>query len=107
MQPSEPRDHHIALYDAAALAATHRQTAQARGGHGILGGRFDRAIIDEILAQPGCTGLRYYYGTTPDGLPALVLVGVNAENEDLWRGTIAEEAWPCPPICSTANPLNG
>lgn len=107
MQPSEPRDHHISLYDAAALAATHRQAAQARGGHGILGGRFDRAIIDEILAQPGCVGLRYYHGTDPSGKPALVLVGVTADNEDLWQGVLAQEAWPCPPFCASDNPLNG
>ena len=52
-------------------------------------------------------GLRYYYGTDPRGQPALILVGVTADNEDLWQGVLAEEAWPCPPFCATDNPLNG
>ena len=67
---------------------------------GIHGGLMDREVIDRILAQPGCTGIRYYNAMHPQGHDTIVLVGVDADGQDLWDGTIAEEALPCPPHCA-------
>jgi len=67
---------------------------------GIRGGYMDREVLDRILAQPGCTGVRYYHARHPQGHDTIVLVGVTADGRDLWDGTIAEEALPCPPDCS-------
>lgn len=72
-----------------------------RGGRkgGIHGGYMDREVFDKILAQPECSGIRYYNARHPEGRDTIVLVGVDSEGRDLWNGTIAEEAAPCPPIC--------
>ncbi len=67
---------------------------------GVHGGYMDREVIDRILAQPGCTGIRYYNAAHPLGYDTIVLVGVDADGRDLWDGTIAEESEPCPPSCS-------
>lgn len=67
---------------------------------GIHGGYMDRAVLDRILAQPGVKGVRYYHAAHPLGYDTIVLVGVTEDGRDLWDGTIAEEALPCPPECS-------
>lgn len=106
MQLTGKEDHHISLDAAAAMTAAYRISAEARAGRAVLGGVFGRGIIDEILAQPDCVGLRYYHGVDKSSSPVLVLVGVTAENNDIWQGTIAEVAFPCPPSCPMPNPLN-
>ena len=100
------RDHHVTLQHAAGLTGTYRSSPAGRAQGAITGGLFKREIIDAILAQPGCDGLRYYHGVDAVGAPVIVLVGVTNGNEDLWQGIIGEEAYPCPPVCAMPNPLN-
>ena len=69
-----PKSHRITLADAVAHAKRFRE-----GGATQLGGLFLRKDIDDLLAQKGCAGLRFYHGRTADGGPALVLVGVDAD----------------------------
>lgn len=40
-----------------------------------------RNIIDQILAQPGCVGIRFYNGLNESGEQNLVYVGVDKNNE--------------------------
>jgi len=66
-----------------------------------------RDILEQILAQPECMGIRIYYGT--DGTtPKLVLVGADRdENDQIGDGFIvADELCPCPSQCSQPNVLN-
>jgi hypothetical protein len=107
MELSGREEHHISLKAAAALTAAHRNGPEGKAAGAVIGGCFGRGIVDEILAQPGCVGIRYYYGRNAAGAPVLVLVGVTADNQDMVNGTIAEEGYPCPPFCRDANPLNG
>lgn len=67
---------------------------------GVHGGYMDRDVLDKMLAQPGCAGVRYYHARHPQGYDTIVLVGVDADGRDQWTGTIAEELLPCPPACS-------
>lgn len=78
---------------------------------------FNRAAIDQLLAQPGCTGLRIYYGLDDALLLHAVLVGVDAENNDLLTPValtagegdgpvIIDNSIRCPPICPSGSPLN-
>jgi len=101
--PREPRDHHIPLQAAAALTRRFRQGA-AKGS--VVAQLIGRKALEELLAQPGCEGLRIYYGQEQGGAPVLVMVGVDAADTDLTSGTILEQLYPCPPWCGSSNPLN-
>ena len=95
----DPKSHRISLEDAAA------QTRRGRGGS-QKGGLFLRAELDQLLAQPGCAGLRFYYGRKADGQDTVILVGVDEKGDDMEQGVLMEEHFLCPPWCGSANSLN-
>ena len=66
-----------------------------------------RKILEQLLAQPDCMGIRIYYGLN-GSIPSLVLVGANREeNDQLGDGFIvADELSSCPPCCAQPNALN-
>jgi hypothetical protein len=97
------RDQRISLADAADLARRFRQDA---GPGAEKGGFFFRKLLDEILAQPGCSGVRFYHGKDAKGAPALVIVGVDADGNDITGGTLMDLHYPCPPVCGGGNALN-
>jgi hypothetical protein len=52
------------------------------------GYQIGRNIIDQILAQPGCVGMQFYYGLNEDGRKTLVYVGMDADGKDLVKRTV-------------------
>ena len=97
-----PRNHRIALADAAAHTKRHRDAKL----HDIKAGAFHKDQVLELLNQPGCVALRIYHGRDKAGSPTLVLAGIDKADNDLTAGFLLEEQFPCPPFCGTANPLN-
>ncbi len=97
-----PRDHRISLESAAALTRRHRDSKATE----LKAGAFPKEQVLELLNQSGCVGLRIYHGREETGNPTQVLVGIDGANNDLIDGTILEFNFPCPPFCSTPNPLN-
>lgn len=68
---------------------------------------FGKEILHTILNQPGCEGIRFYYGN--DGtVPQLLAVGANsAENDQLGDSfVVADESVKGPPCSGQANVLN-
>jgi hypothetical protein len=65
----------------------------------IEAGAFQRAIIDKILAQRNCDGIRIYYAQKDDSSSAFVLVGIDTSGAELIKGTYADNSLPCPPFC--------
>jgi hypothetical protein len=96
------RDHTISLQDAAALTKRYRETST----DGFQAGAFHKDQVVKLLNQPGCVGLRIYYGRDATGAPNLVLAGIDGTDSDLTDGVLLELQWPCPPFCGAANPLN-
>lgn len=94
-------DHRITL--AEAIAYTHAWQKAHPGERKAW--MLPRDIIDEILKQPGCAGIRVYAGNVPDD-KRLVWVGTDKEGNDLTSGPIAEECWLCPPYCATSSDLH-
>lgn len=91
---------HLVSPDEAVLFLRRRPTnLPERGGH------FPREVIDRILAQPGCSGLRFYYGTKPDGTMTLVFVGIDDDERDMTDGVLATDYFPCPPFCDASSAL--
>ncbi len=73
---------------------------------------FGRDILESILAQDGCKGIRFYFGLSSGsvdlkGTMQLVAVGADHdENDQLGDGFIvADEATSCPSACSQPNVL--
>ena len=75
--------------------------AQAAPGH-MRGGFVARGVLDRMLAQPACVGLRIYHARHEKGHDTFVIVGADADGNDLWKGPVAEELVPCPPYCAPA-----
>jgi len=50
-----------------------------------------RNIIEKILAQPGCVGIRFHYGVNDEGQKTLVYIGMDENGNDLLKHTIVTE----------------
>ena len=79
------------------MCRNHRK--DEKGGGQFRAGAFARGIIDEIMAQPGCEGIRIYMAKTNTGDTTLVAVGTDIDGNDLSGGTVANTVFPCPPFC--------
>ena len=68
---------------------------------------FGQHILRAILDQPGCKGIRFYYGTN-DSEPQLLAVGANNdENDQLGdQFIVADDTVKGPPRCGQPNILN-
>ncbi|HYM94354.1 MAG TPA: hypothetical protein VET23_09470 [Chitinophagaceae bacterium] len=80
---------------------------------------FDRAVFDAVLAEDGCEGLRIYYGMSEDLKIHAIIVGTDANGNDILPssgaaansiedgdGYIIENGNRCPDICPDTSPLN-
>jgi hypothetical protein len=116
--------HLISLEDAKKLTQDYREKKKKilRDEYGSkntlpLSETFDRDAFDYILGQKGCERLRIYFGMNEAEEVNLVIVGVNANNEDILTpqastdimmkttdndpdpDPIAEGGDRCPPTC--------
>ena len=90
------RDHAISRADAAALTRRYREAAGNDAQRAVL---FPRDVYERILAQPGCQGIRAYNGRGEKGEQHTVLVGVDADGNDMTSGVLSQYGIPCPPYC--------
>lgn len=96
-------EHDISLLTASTMTKNYRDTITTGT---TIAHYFNRAIIDAILDQQDCTGIRMYYALDNDGRKQLVLTGVDSSGNDLYNGVLGDRSVCCPFNCSTANPLN-
>jgi hypothetical protein len=93
----------VTLAEASGWTANYRRTIPAGE---IISQFVGRNKLMEILNQDGCMGVRIYYGIGDDGKKNLILVGAEADENDMVDGIIVERLFPCPPLCSGRNSLN-
>lgn len=91
----------ISLTQGAELTGRY-QTSNPDSVKGIF---FGREKIRALLDQPDCMGVRIYLGQDAQGNPSLVLVGADAQENDLLE-FVLDVGHRCPPSCSGQNPLN-
>jgi hypothetical protein len=100
-------NHDIKFADAGVLTKNYRLTIPAGD---TLGGFFGKAALLQILNQPNCVGIRYYYGLNANNDKVLVIVGTDANENDLVDATnnyvCKEMSVLCPPHCGNNNVLN-
>lgn len=95
-------DHNIPLTTAADWTKNYRDANPgATKGH-----YFGKDILQTILAQSSCVGMRIYYASDDAGAKQLVIVGVDANENDLYNGVLGDRSIKCPPTCGINNPLN-
>mgnify|MGYP006899135865 CR=1 FL=1 len=69
---------------------------------------FGRDILEQLLAEDGAVGIRFYYGLDDNNERQLLAVAADAEQNDLLESDniVADESSCCPPYGSSANVLN-
>jgi hypothetical protein len=93
------KENHRIPLDVARRMTKRFRDRNRQGPRRIQGHAVSRGIIEEILAQPGCMGLRMYHAEDDEGRETLVIVGITADEQDMASGVIAEQTRPCPPFC--------
>ncbi len=94
----------ISLEDAATMTEEFRTENEGA----TKGCFFGKDILNDILSQFQCKGIRFYNGIDASGAYTLIAVGAKSNEDDQIKpaNTIAEYSRPCPPSCGTANDLN-
>ncbi len=67
---------------------------------------FGSIIINDILAQPNCIGIRMYNALDDTNNPQIILVGVDANGDDMTSGIVADLSEPCPIACGNNTALS-
>lgn len=113
--------HFISLATAIEMTAQYRQlkeqVLQPEYRHTGLLCTSETFVLQDVLTllkEPGCAGLRIYYGMKGDHQVHAILVGVNAMGQDLLPSNtglltdslILQEGQRCPPLCGEPSPLN-
>ena len=69
---------------------------------------FGREILEKLLAQKDCVGLRFFHAHDHQGKKHLVIVGTGGDGNDLTSKSaghmMADQSYPCPggPGCQTS-----
>ncbi len=93
----------ISLSDASSWTANYRNSS---GDDGVHAQFYGKNKLKNIVNQTGCVGIRIYKGIDSQGVPVLILVGTDADENDMTSGYILERGVPCPPYCGSGG-LNG
>ena len=97
----------IDLEQAATWTANYRKDAVANADGIVVKAHFyGRDILQKLLDQEGCMGIRMYYSRDEKGQKQLVLVGADENGNDL-ESMVVDNGKICPPDCSTDGILNG
>jgi len=72
------------------MAADFVRSFKTANPDAISGYTVGRNIIDRILAQPGCVGLRFYNAINEIGQTTLVYAGVDARGNDIEKIVIVD-----------------
>lgn len=66
---------------------------------------YSKSLIENILDQNGCVGIRFYNAINDNDELCLVLVGVDSSGDDMTAGTLVERGQACPTACDTGSVL--
>ncbi|HRP52447.1 MAG TPA: hypothetical protein PLI97_02950 [Fluviicola sp.] len=90
----------ITLGDAGNLTKEYRDN-----NSGTKGAFIGSDEINAILGQTGCKGIRVYFTQSSTGVKSIVMVGADADENDL-TDYVVGEAIKCPTCCGRSNKLN-
>jgi hypothetical protein len=93
----------ITLAEGSEMTANYRATINMGE---TIGHAVGKNLVNAILAQSGCMGIRMYKALNKKGEDQLVLVGVDSNGDDITNGIIVDQSLLCPVVCSKSNSLN-
>jgi hypothetical protein len=113
----------ISLQQAIDITTRYRQNkanviAPAYSGNDVLAicDTFNKAAIEALLAKPGCTAIRLYYGMDAGLQVRPILVAVDKNDQDMLPPNtgdisvvgqdIVDDTIRCPPLCPPPSSLN-
>jgi len=96
-------DHKISLEEGSDLTKRYRDSVTDGS---ILGGLFGKNDVVSLLNQSNCAGVRIYFAIDDTSKPCFVLVGADADGNDLVNGLVLDKSFPCPNMCGSSNDLN-
>jgi len=87
----------ISTQDATALTNIHRVSVSSDD---VLVHYFGKDVVEKTMKQPGCVGVRTYYGKHANGKSGFVIVGVDKNGTDMKSyATTPGGSKLCPPNC--------
>lgn len=102
--PLPPRDHKIPKEKAREKTKRYKEKKAKQDRFPVLA--YHAEAFRRILEQPRCVGIRAYPGEHEDGSLTTILVGVDADGNDMVEGELMQDPLTCPPYCSDDNDLN-
>lgn len=93
----------ISLSEAVTFTKNHRDNNSGM----VKAHFFGKDVIQDILDQSGCEGIRVYRGEKSDRTPLLVMVGADSSEDDLIGegAEIVNASIACPPFCGSVDDL--
>lgn len=93
----------IGLVQAAAMTAKYRKEVSSDTAKSHF---FGSQILQKLLDQEGCVGIRMYHALDDDMKKQLVLIGVDEKGNDMESGLVADRSLICPPDCDSGGTLS-
>jgi hypothetical protein len=81
-----------------ALTSAHRVSVSSED---VLVHYFGKDVVEKTMKQPGCVGVRMYYGKHANGKSGFIIVGVDKNGRDMIPTVLAGPGQPCPPYCGS------
>jgi hypothetical protein len=95
--------HLISLAEAAVMTHAYQNATQFQGL--TVACMMENDAYQQIMTQPGCTGVRTYFALDDLNNLTIVVVGVDAQGNDITGGIIMERANRCPILCPVNSEL--
>ena len=117
--PFDPRaGKRMKLKDAARWTKNYRIKPRKHGDTATLAQYFGKEFLQSILKEDSCAGLRIYQAIDDEGMRRVLVVGVDAQGNDLigpinedgslpdeGGGVIGDTPMSCPSTCDPNSPL--
>jgi hypothetical protein len=95
--------HEITLQEAEELTHAYQNDPEYQGK--TVSCRIDNEAYQAVINQDDCIGIRTYFAKNSDNKLTIVVVGVDANGNDMTDGVLLNRALGCPNACPSASSL--
>lgn len=95
--------HVISLDEAKQMTHAYQNSTQFQGM--TIACKIDKEAYQLVMNQPNCVSVRTYFGLNSEEKLTIVVVGVDAEGEDMTDGVLVNRGQDCPNFCNIDSPL--